>query len=31
MAEFKEAGLTLSNPGKSALAAIEIKEQNWEL
>jgi hypothetical protein len=31
MAEFKEAGPTLSNPGDSALAAMETEEQNWEL
>jgi hypothetical protein len=31
MAEFKEAGPTLSNPGESALAAMDTEEQNWGL
>jgi len=31
MAEFKEARPTLSNLSDSALAAMSIKEQNWEL
>jgi hypothetical protein len=31
MAEFKEASLTLLNPGESALAAMDIEERNWGL
>jgi hypothetical protein len=31
MVEFKEAGPTLSNPGESALAAMDTEERNWGL
>lgn len=31
MAEFKEAGPTMSNPGDRAKAMMRTEEQNWEL